>query len=281
MLPVLLDVGFLKIYTFGVFLVLAFFWGCYFLWKNISLTSYKEEDVFDVFFISLIGGLFVSRLLYVILNFNKFGFNLLKFILINGYPGLSLIGFIAGVLLFLFLYLSTKKIHFLEIIDYFVAPAFLVLTIGKLGSFFSGVEIGTKTKFFLAVRYVGFDGQRHLTALYESLLFLACFFLANRLLMDLRREKLRKGFLFAFFIWSFSLVSFLFDQLKEKHLYFVGKSLNWYVCGILLLTFSLYFIYYFRTFLVKLKTVTNFFNLWQRKSIKHYPKNSKKDSKTN
>ena len=31
MLPVLLDLKFVKIYTFGVFLVLAFFWGAFFL----------------------------------------------------------------------------------------------------------------------------------------------------------------------------------------------------------------------------------------------------------
>src|SRR3989338_9939126 len=94
MLPVLLNVGFLKIYTFGVFLVLGFFWATFLLWKNIRLTSLKEKDVFDGLFISLLGALFFGRLVYVILNFKDFGFNLLKFILINGYPGISLYGLI-------------------------------------------------------------------------------------------------------------------------------------------------------------------------------------------
>ena len=280
MLPVLLDLKFLKIYTFGIFLVLAFFWGCYYLWKNISLTSYKEEDVFDGLFLSLTGGLFFSRLIYVVLNYDKFGFNLLKFILINGYPGLSLFGFIGGGFLSLFIYFSLKKIKFLEIVDYFIGPLFLALTIGKLGGFLAGVEVGTKTKFILAVRYVGFDGLRHLTSLYEALLFLVAFFLARKFLLDLRREKLTKGFLFIFFVWTFSLLNFSFDKIKNNHLYFAKNSFNWYIYGILLLTFSLYFIYYFRTlFLARLKRITNFFNLWQHKSIKHYPKNLKKDSK--
>ena len=90
MLPVLLDLKFIKIYVFGVFLVLAFFWGSFILWKNIRLTSQKEDEIFDALFFSLSGGLFFSRLFYVILNFDKFGFDFLKFILINGYPGLSL-----------------------------------------------------------------------------------------------------------------------------------------------------------------------------------------------
>ena len=83
MLPVLLDLGFIKIYTFGVFLVLAFFWGCFLLWKNFLLTSQREEDIFDGLFFSIAGGLFVSRLVHVALNFKSFGFDALKFILLN------------------------------------------------------------------------------------------------------------------------------------------------------------------------------------------------------
>ena len=75
MLPVLLDLKFVKIYTFGIFLVLAFFWGTFLLWRSLRLSSYREEDAFDGLFLALAGGLFVSRLVYVILNFQKFGFN--------------------------------------------------------------------------------------------------------------------------------------------------------------------------------------------------------------
>src|SRR3989338_2744259 len=96
MLPVLFSFGPVKIYTFGIFLVLAFFWAAFILWKNIRLSSYKEDDIFDGMFISLIGGLVIGRLVYVILNFSSFGIDLLKFILINGYPGISLAGVIVG-----------------------------------------------------------------------------------------------------------------------------------------------------------------------------------------
>src|SRR3989339_1668121 len=120
MLPVLLNLGFIKIYTFGVFLVLAFFWATFLLWKNIRLTSFKEEDVFDGLFLSLLGTLFFGRLIYVILNFKDFGLNLLKFILINGYPGISLYGSIFGGFLILYLFSVSRKINFNELIDYFV-----------------------------------------------------------------------------------------------------------------------------------------------------------------
>jgi prolipoprotein diacylglyceryltransferase len=75
MLPVLLDLTVIKIYTFGVFLLFAFFWGSYFLWKNISLTSYKEEDIFDGLFIAFRRRDVYGRLFYVLSSILiKFGF---------------------------------------------------------------------------------------------------------------------------------------------------------------------------------------------------------------
>lgn len=247
MLPVLLDLKFLKIYTFGVFLMLAFFWGCFLLWKNIRLTPYKEDDVFDGLFLSLLGGLFTARLFYVILNFKDFGLDFLKFILINGYPGLSLIGALIGGLFTLYIYYSPKKIDFGAIIDYFITPLFIGLFFGKLGSFFSGSEVGTKTNFMLRIKYQGFEGLRHLTPFYEGLLFAVAAFISYRILFSIRREKFEKGFLFYFFVWYFSAVYFLFDKVKVTTLYLHGLSFNMIASAVLLLTTTGYFVYYFRS----------------------------------
>ncbi|MEK7633735.1 MAG: prolipoprotein diacylglyceryl transferase family protein [Patescibacteria group bacterium] len=246
MLPVLLNLGFLKIYTFGVFLVLGFFWATFLLWKNIRLTSFKEEDVFDGLFLSLFGALFFGRLVYVVLNFKEFGFNILKFILINGYPGLSLYGAIFGGLLILFLFSNSRKINFNELVDYFITPLFVALAFGKIGAFFSGAEIGIKTNFLLKIKYVGFDGFRHLVGLYEGLVFIIGILIAYKILFEIRKERFYNGFLLKFFFWFFALTIFLFDKIKDNRLYFVGLSLDFLVSLIILLTTSLYFVYYFR-----------------------------------
>jgi len=246
MLPILFSLGPIKIYTFGVFLVLAFFWGSFLLWKLIRLTAFKEEEVFDGLFFALGFSLFFSRLFYVVLNFSEFGFSFLKFILINGYPGLSLYGALFGGFLGIFIFTLFKKLRFLILIDYFIPPLFLALAFGKLGSFFSGEEIGTKTKFFLAVKYLGYDGFRHLTSFYESLIFFLGCYLAYKTLFLIRKEKLFSGFLFYFFFFFFSFVYFLFDKIKENHLYFFGLSFNSLVAKVILLTTTVYFLYYFR-----------------------------------
>ena len=250
MLPVLLDLKFIKIYTFGVFLVLAFFWASFLLWKNVRLTSQKEDEIFDGLFLSIAGGLFFGRLIYVIFNFDKFGFNILKFILINGYPGLSLYGALFGGFLSLYLFFQLKKIGFKETVDYFITPLFTALVFGKLGSFLSGVEVGVKTKFFLSIKYVGYDGLRHLTPLYESILFALGALLSYRFIFDVRKERLSRGFVFYFFCWYFGLTYILFDKIKINHLYFLGYNFNKMVSTILVLTFSVYFLYHFRNSLL-------------------------------
>lgn len=260
MLPVLLDLKFIKIYTFGVFLVLAFFWGSFMLWRLIRLTSFKEEEIFDGLFWSLAGGVFFGRLVYVILNFKDFGFSLFKFILINGYPGLSLYGSLLGGFLTIFLYFVAKKIKVNEAVDHFIPPVFLALGFGKLGSFFSGTEIGSKTKFWLAVKYVGFDGQRHITPFYEAILFFLAAYLAYRLVFEIRREKLIKGFNFLFMVWYLSFTNLLFDKLKITHLYLGRKSFNEIISAVLFLTATIYFLYYFRiTIYDRFRMIINYF----------------------
>lgn len=248
MLPVLLDLPFIKIYTFGVFLMLSFFWAAFLLWKNFLLTPYKEEEIFDHLFRGLIGGLFISRIVYVVLHFADFGLSFLKFILINGYPGLSLYGFMLGFLVSIYASMSGSKVRFWEAVDYFIPSAFVALALGKVGAFFSGVEVGSKTNFLLKIKYVGADGMRHITPLYEGFLFLLGAFIAYQLLFSIRREKYSKGTNLFFFLWFTGLILASFDFLKDQSDFIFSQiSVNAFTSYVLLLTFSAYFIYYFRS----------------------------------
>ncbi|MCS7093244.1 MAG: prolipoprotein diacylglyceryl transferase [Patescibacteria group bacterium] len=246
MVPVLFSLGPIKLYTFGVFLSLGLLFGAFVLWKIIRLTVYKEEQVFDLVLISSAFGLFFSRVVYVVLNFDRFGFDLLKFILINGYPGLSIYGFLFGFLISAWVLSKMKKIKFLEMVDQLCPPFFLVIFFGKLGAFFSGSEPGTPTNFFIKTRYLGLEGYRHLTAFYEAIFFLGGVFLSYQILQEIRKERFFRGFLFFFSLWFFSLITFLFDPLKQNKLFISKISFNFFLSFGLLLTISMFFFYYFR-----------------------------------
>lgn len=244
MVPVLLNMPGLKLYTFGIFLMLAFFWGCFMVWHTIRLSSYKEEDIFDGLFISLGVAIFTGRLAYAALHFPDFGFSISRFILINGYPGISLYGAIVGGVVSFALYASRRKLTVLEVYDYLVSGMFLALAIGKLGAFFSGVEVGAKTGIPLAVVYAGYEGYRHLSSLYEALFFFIGAYCGYRLLLRIRRETVKRGMGLVFFIGYFALGNLLFDPLKEPNPTIFPSLVRPVAHGVILLTMLIIFGYY-------------------------------------
>lgn len=231
--------------------MLAFLWASFMVWKNVTLTSYKEEDIFDGIFLSLLGGIFVGRLLYVSLHFEDFGFDVLKFFLINGYPGIYPLGTILGFIGSLYLFAISRKISFLQLIDYIISPLLLAIAIAKLGSFFSGSEIGTQTSFFLSLKYPNLDGTRHLTPLYESILFFIASFLAHQIVRQIRREHLSEGFNLWFFLGVYSLITLIADPFKTFRVEVFGFTFDMIISSLILLTVTIYFIYYFRKLLFK------------------------------
>ncbi len=282
MVPVLFSIGSVKIYTYGVFLVLAFFWGLFFIWKAVRLTSYKEEVIFDGIFFSLLGALFFSRLFYVIANFSSFGFSFLKFILINGYPGLSFYGALFGGLLFFFLFSLVKKLNFIQIVDYLIPGVFVALGFGKLGAFFSGSEIGTKTKFFFGVNYLGYEGLRHAVGLYEALIFFICAYFSYKILFKIRREELPEGANLFFLFWASSGVYFFTDPFKKSKFYFLGFNFNYWFSFLLWLTTSLGLVYYFRIKIISfLKTFLQNAKLFIQRGVRKISKKIAKRKKEN
>ncbi len=246
MLPVLFNMPGLTLFTFGAFLVLSLLWSSFWFWKNIKLTSYKEEDFFDGLFLSIFGGIILGRIIFVALNFSEFGFDILKFVLINGFPGLSLYGLLIGAGLTFFIYTKAKKRPYLEMIDYAISPLFLGLAIASVGAFLSGTVPGTKTKLFLSVRYLGLDGTRHLPALYEALFYVLGFYIAHRIILLVRRQRISIGTNFFFFIFYFSLINLLLDFIKANHLYFLSFSFNLVLSALFSTISGLYFIFVYR-----------------------------------
>lgn len=264
-------------------MVLAFFWSLFFLWYTIKLTSYKEEDMFDSLFVSLFWAIFFSRLVYVLFNISTFGLNPLKFILINGYPGLSMWGALGGGFLSFYLYCRAKKIEFLKAIDYFIPALFTALVFLKIGSFFAGIDVGTKTSFLLSVKYAGYSGARHLVALYEAVIFGIGAYISYTIMLLIRREKLKHGFVWYFFLLFFSLDNLLLDNLKQNHLYFARIDVSVAISAVLTVFFTAYFIRYFRVeirkYIVTILHKTTTHGKKIKRTISHHiKKNSRKSS---
>lgn len=93
-----------------------------FLRKNISL-----EQIFNYAFLGLFFGLFSGRIIYIFLHPSLRYLNPLVFLVFFYFPGISLVGIVIGVLIFLFFVSQKKKIPRGRLYDIFslsFLPAF-------------------------------------------------------------------------------------------------------------------------------------------------------------
>lgn len=238
MAPLFAQLGSLSIYTYGVFLVLGFFWACFFIWKHIRISKFPEEQSFDIVFISFAISLLVGRIVYGALHFDEFGFNILKYLLVNGYPGMSPFGMVIGAIGALYVLCQRNKIRFEEFTDYIVPSMFIFVSIAELGAFIAGIEPGLMGKWF-----------RHPVALYKALILGAGAYISIRLFYSIRKENADKGVVLSFFIFLYSLTVFAFHYLKDKRAAIGDSPFELWAFFILLLTSCFYIVYYFRVFI--------------------------------
>ncbi len=254
MVPILAQVGSVFVYTYGVFLMLGFLWACFLLWKYIRISKFSENQSFDIAFISFAGSLIVGRIVFGLLNFNEFGFNLLRYILVNGYPGMSVLGMVAGWFASMYLISTHYKIRFDEFVDYSMPSVFTFLTAASVGSFFAGTEPGIRWGWF-----------QHPLALYRVIAGGLGLFFSIKLLFIIRKEQLSKGFSAVFFVWMFAASQVALYPFKDARVLLTESKIEYWAFVILLLTSSFYIVYYFRVFLMSL--VGSFIN-WNAHYVK-------------
>lgn len=254
MAPILAQIGSVFVYTYGVFLMLGFLWACFLLWKHIRISKFPEDQSFDIAFISFAGSLIVGRIVYGLLNFEEFGLSIMRYILVNGYPGISVIGMIVGWFGTMYVICARNKLRFDEYVDYSTPSVFMFVTVAAVGSFFAGTEPGIRWGWY-----------QHPLGLYRAIFGGFGLYMSIRLLFIIRKELLNKGFSAVFFVWLYSLSHVLLQPLKDARVLLTEVKGEYYVYAILLLTSSFYIVYYFRVFLMSL--VGSFIN-WNAHYVK-------------
>lgn len=232
MRPILLSLGPIHISSLGFFLFLAFLVGTFVIWKKAKEKLYSEETVFDSIFLVTFSGLLGARLFYILFNWEDFGFNLLKWFLINGYAGLYFYGGLLTGIFTLYRYYKNKEISFFEMFDYFALAFWGAFILGELGVFLDGAEVGRETALPWAVSFVGLSGLRHPVSFYKALtlflIFLVYWFILRK---KISFAKLPGGVLALLFLLFFALQNFLLDFLKSFSVYYWGLGLDQWVSG--------------------------------------------------
>jgi len=203
--PILLDIGTIKLYTYGLFLALGFMAAVWFSKRNARFYETPDQVISDLFFVILVSAIVGARFLYVLINFDAFRSNPLEIFKIwNG--GLVFFGgFIAAVGAAFFL-LKMKKMPIAKTADIIAPGIALGHSIGRFGCLFAGCCYGKACDLPFAIKFTNPDGLAplnvylHPTQIYMVLSNFFLFFI----LMWLQKRKRFHGMVFLFYIMLYS-----------------------------------------------------------------------------
>ncbi|MDD3453048.1 MAG: prolipoprotein diacylglyceryl transferase [Bacilli bacterium] len=142
--PIALDLGYVTIYWYSIFIFLAFLIGGTLALNESRKWRISEDFMINLFFYLIISAMIGARLYYVAFNTNYYVDNPLAIFKVwEG--GLAIHGGIIFGLLTIILYTKKYKVNTIRIIDILVVSLILGQAIGRWGNFFNGEAHGAVT----------------------------------------------------------------------------------------------------------------------------------------
>ncbi len=230
MLPTLVALGPVRISSFGVMAVIAFFLGGFVVWRQGREAHFDEERIFDAILVGVFWGLVGGRLVYGLEHGAEFGADLLMWVSLAGRPGLSLFGALVAGGISLWWFARRAGWNFWETTDVFMPGVTLAVGIGWIGAFLNGVGYGVMANLPWAVVFPGVEGARHPTQVYSALGFLVVFWLLIKFEKEYRtydwyrgkRSEAAVGFVFLMSLVGMGLLG-LGVALLQPVTFFVGR----------------------------------------------------------
>lgn len=230
-----ISLGFIKIYSFGLIMALAFLIALWFSLKEAKRIGISKDLVYNIIFYILLGSIIGSRLAYVFANWDVYSQNiLLIFMLWEG--GLIFYGGFMGAIIATFIYLKRKKLRYFKYMDFIVPALALGHAIGRIGCIVGdGGHVGKLTSLPWGVIVNG--ELRHLTALYSffNLLFLF------GILLYLRKKKFFIGFLSLIYISYYAFTRFFIEFLRTDPVFYGLTISQWIAIPLFLISIVVIF----------------------------------------
>jgi len=233
--PVILDLGFVKIYWYGVMYLFAFL-SAYLLARHRAKSSEKwnSSNIDDLIFYGALGVVLGGRVGYLLFyNFTSFISNpLIFFNFQNG--GMSFHGGFIGILIAALLFNKNSKFSFFETTD-FIAPLIPIgLAFGRIGNYINGELWGKVTSSAFGVYapdQSGIWAQRYPTQLYEALLEGVILFFILWFFSKKNRPLMATSALFSIFYGIFRFI-IEFIRAPDSHIGYL--AFEWLTMGQLL-----------------------------------------------
>ncbi|WP_353892217.1 prolipoprotein diacylglyceryl transferase [Proteinivorax hydrogeniformans] len=209
--PVAFNLGPIPVYWYGIIIGFGALVAL-FLIKTLGKRDGLDPDIFDEFLlIALPVGILGARVYYVLFNLEAYRGDLSRvFSIWEG--GLAIHGGILAGVLVAYIFVKVKKINFWQFADVVVPGLILAQAIGRWGNYVNQEAYGVETDLPWAMYIDG--AYRHPTFFYE---FVWNLIVLGGLLM-LRKKKLAKGSIFAFYLIGYSFGRFFIEGLRTDSL---------------------------------------------------------------
>ncbi|MBN1164023.1 MAG: prolipoprotein diacylglyceryl transferase [Candidatus Krumholzibacteriota bacterium] len=229
---VLIDWGFIKIYSYGFMLALSFLVGILLAARRAAKTGLAPEVIYDMSIILVLSAVVGSRGLYILTHLSDYHGIIDIIALWNG--GATYYGGLILTLIGALIYLKRKEIPFFRVADICSPSIAAGVFLTRIGCFLSGCCFGKPTGCALGVVFpLGSPAAReyfpetppiHPTQLYSSLYGL----IILALLFLLERKKSFDGFTFGFLCVFYGAARFIVDFFRfyEDSAMIGGKLTN-------------------------------------------------------
>ncbi len=220
MAPVLLQFGPMVIYSYGLFIVIAFFVGLFSIWR-VARDYFNSEQIVDAVIFSTVLAIVFGRLGYILVNLGSFEPSLTRIVGFVWYGGFDGWATIIGWGIGLWLWARRHNWDFFRFADLAISGGLVSYMLVLIGDFLGGVSTGRNTDLIWAQKPVFAIYPQHPVALYQLLSVLVVFYITKKLAgFRPYAEKPFSGFVFLVGVFVLCLVSFAVEFTKSDRLYF-------------------------------------------------------------
>ena len=227
--PILLKLGPITLYTYGLMLVVAFIVAAWLASRAAQALPRGEramtaEQTLDLACVSLLGGIVGARLLYAVLYFEAFAAAPLEFFAI-WHGGLVWYGGFLGGLAAGVWYARAKGFDALRAADQLIPFVALGHALGRIGCFLNGCCYGDPTTAWCGVVFPGQQQAVLPTQLFEALGLLAIYVVLRMLQRSLALRA--RGRLLGWYLVSYGALRFGLEFLRgDQEPWWMGLTLQ-------------------------------------------------------
>lgn len=172
MFPTLFALGPVVIKSLNVMLAIALIVGMFVFWRKGKEEHYDEMELFDGLFLGQLLGIVAARIVFILLNFNRFGLDIIAWVDVFSNPGFTLMVFFVVSGFYLYRFAVKKKWDAFEILDFWVLSVAVSQIFVWIGYFLEGIFFGTPTQLPWGVVFPGVFEKHHPIQIYQLIFYL-------------------------------------------------------------------------------------------------------------